>query len=111
MQLSVLQCHLHLGTQFDDYLYNILGAVSDESACEISDRTVSHYQRKQAIVRIVRQAIFAARFHIVTQQKKEEEAMKQRCNMIGKKDRKAQQANRCCTCYNMYISLFVCCTV
>jgi len=38
----------------------------------------------------VRQALLAAGFQIATQQKKEEEAKKQRCNMTGRKDRKTQ---------------------
>ncbi len=53
----------------------------------------------------VRQSILAGGFQIVTQQKKEEETMKQRYNLSGKKDIKAEY--RCCTCHK-HVCLTVC---
>src|SRR6218665_1137917 len=75
-----------------------------KAAC--NDRTVDQYTRgSKPHSEEVRQSILTAGFQIVTQKKKEEETMKQRYNLSGKKYIKAEY--RCCTCHK-HVCLALC---
>ena len=82
-----------------------------EAACEISDRTLGHYQRKQARVR--RSAVGNLGCQIsdcyLTEEGRwgYEATMQYDCQ----EGQKSTLAYRCCIRCNMSVSLFVCCTV